>query len=191
MRTRPSRPFWLLPLLALAACVGPSSMRVQASQSPTVDLSSYRTYAWSTPSVQRTRWRGSPSAMLEEDDPVIGQLDSQIRGAVDAELARRGYAPDDVRPDFVVSWNIVTRERELGKAYGDYARYLAEGGREEAGKAWVFGYEEGSLVVDVHDAQANRLVWTGSATAVVNASLRQQRLPLAVRRMFADFPSRR
>jgi len=40
------------------------------------------------------------------------------------------------------------------------------------------------------DAATHRLVWYGSATAVVNPSLRDQRMPDAMQRVFAGFPSR-
>ena len=52
------------------------------------------------------------------------------------------------------------------------------------------GYQEGALIVEVSDARTRKLVWYGSATAVVNPQLREKRLPDAVRRMFERFPTR-
>jgi len=52
----------------------------------------------------------------------------------------------------------------------------------------VKGYQEGALIVEVSDARTRKLVWYGSATAVVNPQLREKRLPDAVRRMFERFP---
>jgi hypothetical protein len=52
------------------------------------------------------------------------------------------------------------------------------------------GYERGTLVAEMSDARAHDLVWYGQASAVVNPSLREKRLPQAIAEIFASFPPR-
>ena len=75
-------------------------------------------------------------------------------------------------------------------SFQDYASYRARGGEESPGEAWVHGYEEVTLVVDATDPRSRLLVWYGSASAVANPKLREQRLPVAVQRTFERFPAR-
>jgi hypothetical protein len=155
----------------LAACSLMSTMRIHIQQDPSVDLAPYATYGWASPP------RSEPDS-----------LDWRLRAAVDEQLTQRGYTPVDGHPDLLVGYHLRTREREMGDSLVDYYRYRQEGGREDYGSAWVSGYQEGSLVVEVVDPLGQRILWRGSATAVVNPDLREQRLTEAVRRMFAQFP---
>ena len=52
------------------------------------------------------------------------------------------------------------------------------------------GYEQGTLIIEVSDGRTRELVWYGSASAVVNPKLREKRMPVAVERIFEQFPGR-
>lgn len=165
----------------LPACGPTSTMRIRAEQDPSVDLTRYATYGWAVPA----RSTSAPARGERE------LLDWRIRAAVDEQLVRRGYTTAaSGRPDMLVDYQVTTREKQLQDTPGEYIRYRSEGGRQDWGSAWVRGYEEGSLVVEVLDGTGRRLLWRGAATAVVNPDLREQRLPEAVSRMFEGFPAR-
>jgi hypothetical protein len=179
-----------LAVLSLLAGACGSEMRVHSERNPSVDLDRYATYAW-TPSSIRDEGPLTWTAVDAGIDPRERELlDWQIKAAVDAELSRRNYTQAAARPDLLVAWHVITRQKDLDDTLGEYARYRAEGGAEAWGAAWVSGYQEGSLIVELTDARTRQLVWLGSATAVTNPELREKRVPEAVRLMFAQLPAR-
>lgn len=172
-------------------------MRIHAEANPRVDLSLYRTYAWSHPGApQRTGYRddfATPSDAPPEPAAAAGwaaeRTDQEIRARADGELARLGYIRE-APPQMLLSWHISTRHKQIQDTWGDYARYRAEGGTQDAGDAWIDGYEEGSLVIEARDSRNHVLLWYGTATAVVNPELRAKRIPEAVAEIFAQWPAR-
>ena len=65
-------------------------------------------------------------------------------------------------------------------------------GGSDFSSAYVLGYEEGALTIDVVDARARRLVWQASAQAPIDEQLSQAqrftRLQEAIREMLRQFP---
>ena len=176
--------------LSLVAWSCGHGMRVQAERNPAVDLTRYATYAWAAPSASREGRLGWSSTDIAPDRREWELMGWRVQSAVDGELRRRHYVQVTAEPALLVAWRVVTRSKDLDDKLGEYARYRAEGGTESWGQTWVGGYQEGSLIVEIRDAGTRQLLWHGSATAIVNPELREQRLPEAVRRMFADFPAR-
>ncbi len=184
-------------LLLLVACGGGTSVRVTSQQDPTVSLPGYATFAWA-PRVRPQDPRIEDPAALQgssfgqSQTEAIGTqtIDWRIQSEVGAQLARRGYSLTTGRPDLLVGWRVTTREKQVDDSAMDYQRYRAEGGTESWSTAWTQGYEEGTLVIWIKLASNKRLVWQGSATAVVNPSLRDKRIPEAIAKMFANFPNR-
>jgi Domain of unknown function (DUF4136) len=167
-------------------------MRVRAAMQPGADIPRYATYAWASRSLRELApargdaWRGvGPGAEAEEID-----LDDRVRAEVDAELRRRGYALSRGGADLLVDYRISTHDTRYDESPGSYTRYRSEGGTGEWGQVYVEGYEEGTLALLIADARTRRPLWHASATAVVNPELRAQRIPEAIRKMFAEFPSR-
>lgn len=173
-------------------------MRIHTETNPRVDLSRYRTYAWARPGPTR---RAGPIDDFAPAPAAAGtaaptgargwaaeRFDAQIMSQADAQLASRGYVRD-VKPEMLFSWHISTRHRQIQDTWGDYARYRAEGGTEGAADAWIDGYEEGSLVIEARDGRNGALLWYGTATAVVNPSLREKRIPEAVSEIFGQWPA--
>ena len=175
-------------LLLLVACGGGTSVRVTSQQDPTVSLPGYATYAWA-PRVQ-PQAQGGSLAQSQTSAIETQTIDWRIQSEVGAQLARRGYSLTTGRPDLLVGWRVTTREKQVDDSAMDYSRYRAEGGTESWSTAWTQGYEEGTLVIWIKLASSKRLVWQGSATAVVNPSLRDKRIPEAIAKMFANFPNR-
>lgn len=169
--------------LVLAACAATQpSMEIRSDRNPAANFAVYATYAWATAPLQAPQWPA-------HDDRV--SFDWQVRSLVDQQMARLGYvkvAPQ--RADLIVDYAVHVEEAQMSDSFGAYAKYRAEGGTESAGSAWVMGYERGTLAVEMSDARAHDLVWYGQASAVVNPSLREKRLPQAIAEIFASFPPR-
>ena len=167
--------------LTLGACSG---IKVQTDYDPAAvpSFQRYKTYAWLP-------------------DPTGGDrrvqneiLAARVRGAVDAELAGKGYTQATTgTPDFMIGWFVSLDGRMnvsqlntyygygwgpwYGAAYGQtYARY----------------YEEGTLVLDVVDVRSNQLAWRGSAQTEVDRTRpqaeREQLVNTAVKRVLERFP---
>ena len=171
-----------LALLAAVACASSAGVSVRSDRNPDSDFGRYATYAWASAPLGGGEWPA-------RNDRTA--FDWTVRGLVDEQLAQKGYARGvPGQADILVDYRVSTEEKELQDTFGEYAKYRSAGGSQGLGEAWVQGYREGTLVVEVSDAATHRLVWYGSATAVVNPSLREQRMPDAMRRVFASFPPR-
>lgn len=167
---------------ASACGVGQPSMLVRTDLNPAANFSTYATYAWSTPPLQAPAWPA-------QDDRV--SFDWQVRNLVDQQMARLGYTSVAAgESDLLLDYGVHTEEETMSDSFSAYSRYRAQGGTQSAGTAWVMGYERGTLVVDAYDARTRQLVWFGQASAVVNPSLRAQRLPQAIGKIFTTFPPR-
>ena len=169
-------------VMVLGACASQMKMQIQAGQRPGTDFSRYADYAWKSPAAAAPSWPA-------KNDRAA--LDWQLRSLVDQQMARRGYQlVGNDGADLLVDYRIDTHEVDMSDTFSDYAQYRAAGGTESPGTAWVQGYEQGTLFVEAYDAKTRQLVWYGSASAVVNPKLRQERMPRAIQEIFARFPGR-
>lgn len=168
---------------ALAACAATQpSMQIRADRNPAANFAAYRTYAWAPAPEQAGQWPA-------RDDRTA--FDWSVRGLVDQQMARLGYQQVGAdRADLLLDYAVSTREQTMNDTFGSYATYRAQGGTASAGEAWVMGYEKGTLIVEATDPRLRTLVWYGSASAVVNPKLREQRLPKAIEQIFQSFPAR-
>jgi hypothetical protein len=166
----------------LGACATQMKMQIQANQRPGTNFSHYETYAWKSAAVAAPSWPAKSDRAA---------LDWQLRSLVDQQMARRGYQlVGNDGADLLVDYRVETRDVDMTDSFSDYAQYRAAGGTESPGTAWVQGYEQGTLFIEVSDAKTRQLVWYGSASAVVNPKLRQERMPRAIDQIFARFPGR-
>ena len=178
----PAGRLFTLALLVAVACASSAGVSVRSNRNPDADFGRYATYTWATAPLDGGEWPA-------RNDRTA--FDWKVRQLVDEQLAQKGYvrgAPGQA--DLLVDYRVSTEDKELQDTFGEYAKYRSAGGSQGLGDAWVQGYREGTLVVEVSDAATRRLVWYGSATAVVNPSLRDERMPDAMHRVFASFPSR-
>ena len=182
-RARSRRLRIVLGLLWAVGCASAAGVSIHSDRNPAADFGRYTRYVWASAPLGGGEWPA-------RNDRTA--FDWRVRQLVDEQLAGRGYAqaaPGEA--DFAVGYRVSTQEKELTDTFGEYAQYRAAGGTQGLGDTWVQGYREGTLVVEVSDARTRQLVWYGSATAVVNPALREQRLPDAIRRIFDRFPARR
>ena len=170
--------------LLLASC---SSVQVRTDYDPQADFSRLRTFAWASPVQEKT-------GDLRIDSPL---LDERIRRAVESTLQARGFEKAAPRTaDFVVAYHLSLEQRLDVRTMDSYYGYRRYG-------AWGYGgtqttvsqYEQGTLIIDVADARAQRLVWRGSGSRRVSQSSDPEKatenVNRAVQEILAKFPPTR
>jgi hypothetical protein len=145
--------------LLLAAC---SSVQVSTDYDPGTDFSVLKTYAW------------LPRKASTGGDPRLDStlLNERIRGAVEAQLAERGYKKTaSGRADFLVAYHTaVERKMDVDTIYRGYGYGPDTWGWGGGHETMVYQYDQGTLLLDFLDRKAHRLLWRGSASAVVSES---------------------
>jgi len=177
-------PFFLLAALLLVGC----APRVYTEQDQDAKLAGYHRFAWLTP----------PPAPVR--DPILDSqiLESRVHHAVSDDLKQRGYeevAPD-ASPDFLVTYHTSAKQTV-----------------ESSGPSFSFGFvdafprgfgavgfpvgpdvhseDQGTLMLDVLDAQSKRLVWRGWTTRLLNQdNYNAQAVQDAVKDIFDKFPAK-
>lgn len=161
---------------ALAGCSPTLAVKSQAM--PWANLSSYRTYEWAAQPATALRQTGDESAVL----------DWRIRAAIDDGLAARGYRRAAGNPpDVLVAYDVVVREKNTDSFRG-YFGYLSQGGRKGLGDAFVEGYDEGTLVIELVDQRTRDVAWRGSASGVIDPAHPGRRVDQAVGEILARLP---
>ncbi len=171
--------------LTLAACSG---IEVNTNYDPNAvqQLDSFRTYAW--------------MPKPEGADPRIYNdiINANIRQAVDQHLQGRGYQQVDANasPDFLIGWQGAIESKLDAQTVNSYYGYpwgpMWDPYYYGPSQTYVREYEEGTIILDVVDAKAKKLIWRGTAEAEVNdnpsAASSRERIGEAVNQMLSRFP---
>ena len=179
-------------IIGLALLNSCSSLKVYSDIDPTVDWSNYKTfeyYGWD-----------------EESDKILNRLDrDRIENAFGEEFKVRGLQYVENGGDMIVTLFVVIEQKKgatattthMGGAYGGYY-----GGYYGYGPGWGWGgghsttsiqeydYAVGTLVIDVFDAENEKLIWEGIGTKTVdeNPQTRDKNIPRAVKAIMSKFP---
>ncbi len=161
----------------LSSC---SSVSVKTDYDREIDFQKYKTYAWTE--------REVPDDALAQN-PLVKR---RVQTAVNATLRSKGYSlVEREQADFVVVIHAGIKERMRVQDYGRYGWYDPWWG-PYGGRVEVSYYEEGTLVVDIVDAQKEELVWRGMGTGIVKKRVdpdkMQKDIDEDVRAILADFP---
>lgn len=188
MKTSMSRvATWLVALCGLALLAGcATGPRITTEADPRADFSAYRTWSFY-----------SPLAM--ESNGYETQASDIAKGAVRAEMERRGYRYTEADPDLWVNINAYMERRTDVSSIPtvDYAYYYSYRHRGYfAVPYWnertsVHRYTEGTMNVDLVDARQKRLVWEGIAVGRVanrGPDQRAQRINSTIAEIFANYP---
>ncbi len=163
----------------LAACASKNTVRIDAERSPTADFYAYRTYDFVIPPPVETR-----------DPPQGGRtlLAWHIRSVVDRQLSARGFTKaSSGRPDLLVDYRLDIRDKNV-ETFSDYAAYRESGGKGWLTEAFVYGYQEGTVTVEIDEAATGRLIWRATASGLVDPEMHDEQVRDAVQRMFERFP---
>ena len=180
---------WLavLTLLLLSACTSGPTVRTDAD--PTADFSSYRTWDFYQP-------------IAMEANGYTSHTSERVRAAVAREMQARGYVHDATAPDLRVNFQGLVQDKTdvYTIPRTDWQYYYSYRARSYVAvpvwydQAQVSRYREGTLTVDLVDAAANRLVWTGSAIGRIPTKQKPEQrtaaVDEAVAAVFAQYPHR-
>ncbi len=162
----------LVGAVAVGGCV---TLQVNMDYDREADFSMYQTYAWHESDVS-----------LADDDPLMHQ---RLIQAIDDQLSAKGLQKTDAMPDLLVTYHGESQELVVLDRVSYYDGWYRYGG---IGVSTVRArsYEQGTLVVDLVDAEQNRLVWRGVATDTVAGSPDAQtsQIETAIRQMFRRYP---
>ncbi len=167
-------------VLMVQACSG---IKVSSDYDPSVNFASLRDYSW-LPAPPK------PSGNPRIDNPL---LITRIQRAIDRNLAARGYRKvADADADFFVTFHLGIDKKidvtEIPSTYG----YSGRWGGMYSTETRVDQYEEGTLLIDIVDAERDDLLWRGSGQARIRDSKspaeREQRVQKAVDAILKKFP---
>lgn len=167
----------LLPVLALAIFVSScASVNVVSDYDKEASFNTYKTFAFYKPGI---------------DKAEISDLDKKrILRAIDSELSARGFQKSE-NPDLLI--NIFTKEQKQVDVYNNNMGY----GWGWSPWYWGGGYStvststQGSLYIDLIDANTNQLIWQGKGSGnleVDNVEKKEARIREFVAEILNAYP---
>jgi len=189
---------FFMPVLFALMLGGCATVQISADYDPQGDFTGLQSFAW-----------------MHEKQPVTGNafldndvLNKRIRRAVDEQLISQGLQEvPKPEADFLLRYHVTIKDKTDITTFGSYDGYMWNRPYSRAAgpglyyhsphaqtQTFTTHYQEGTLVVDVIQPEADQLalIWRGTAQAEVKPSLspekRETRLRKAVDDMFAYFP---
>ena len=168
----------------LGACSG---MKITTDYNPEVapNFSAYQTYAW------------LPQPIRQDPRVYNAITENRVRRAVDNSLSAGGYRKlESGTPDFLVAWQAAIEGKVDVTMVNGYYGYGYRGwGAWGGAQPVVREYDEGTLILDVIDAESRELVWRGVAQAKISQNSspdqRGRKINEAVSKILANFPPER
>ena len=172
-----NRRIWFSLAIGILCATGSFAQQVKTDYDRTTDFSRYRTYCWQNVHTQDPFWT------------------DRIKAAVDAALAAKGWTKVESDGDVsIMAMEMTDEHRTLRTYYDNYGggwgwRWRGFG---DFGTATTTEdvYSVGSLVVDLFDTSAKRIVWRGSASETIShkSAKNIRNLEKAVQKMFERLP---
>lgn len=167
--------------LLVALAVGCTSPKVGYDYDRNTNFSRYHTYAWISGAQEVTGDRRLDNSLV----------DARIRTAIDRQLRAKGYLPSTkTGPEFLVIYQVGMKDMMKGASTQNYIGDRAHGTFTTISD--IQPYHEGTLTIDIVDAESRQLIWQASAKADMNQSLgpeeRDARVNNIVREMLSHFP---
>ena len=178
---RSSNSLTLMVFCGLVILAGCSSMDVFKDYGEGVDFSEFQTF----------QYRASDTN-LADSAPLVHQ---RIVAAIEREMTASGLTRVDGDPDVFVSYYGSTTEQLQFRT--TYTGVSTWGRRRRWGSVGIAGsttrastFEEGSLIIDVWEADKNQLVWRGEITHTLsdNPDRNTDAINNGISRAFQDFP---
>jgi uncharacterized protein DUF4136 len=168
-------------VLMIAGALSVNAQKVKVGADPAVDVSKYKTYAWSKP--------------LPPGNPFVQQT---IIQSVEQALAAKGLTKVEENPDMTVAF-YAAANADMQIGYPTW--YNSMGSAESTGisvNATSWMVTKGMLVVDIADGGTKSTVWRGSATQTLehgptgnpmkDAKTVEKPIRKAVEKMFKQYP---
>jgi len=165
----------LLCAILIGSCCLVLAQDVKYNYAEGTDFTKFKTYKW-------TDVHGGT-----HPDPLIND---QIIAAIDSQLALKGLTKSDSeKVDMLVDYQVAVTQETQWTASGMRGGVRYGGGM---GTATSSAINIGTLVVDLYDAAAEKLVWRGDATKTLNPSKdpekNKKNLNKAVEKLMKKYP---
>lgn len=167
--------------IVLAGCAtGP---KITADYDRTANFTAYHSFGFYQP--------------LGTDQSGYESLITQtLKSAARQEMEARGYAYTETSPDLLINFNArLVQQTQISQTptptYYGYRRGFYRGWGGYGYETRVDQYVEGTLNVDIVDAQRKQLVWEGVAVGRVTRKTQEERqaaIRAAVAEIFAKYP---
>ena len=168
-----------LPILLLLTFGCSERLRVRSDYDKDINLNLYKTYSWLP--VKEIESKNNPLVYNE-------LTDKRIKRAVDAQLKIKTIQNTTDAPDLRVHYHIVIDSKSMVRPsmYGyNYSQYWIRNQMD------VYQYREGTLIIDLMDANNNSLIWRGWGTAILengDIDLTEEKINDAVYKILKEFP---
>ena len=185
----------LLLAFIFSSCGG---IKIDTTKTKGVDLKKYKTFAWGDP--------GDPNHD-PSTQPLKGKAKKMYSGLIlklaNAELLKKGFVLDTLKPDAIFVFNSGLEERVsynqanvnttfgydgIGYySYGYYGGGYYSGGG--GGRTSMKEYEEGMVYFDMFDAKTRAILWGGQAKKKLTAKSDVEKdIHNAVKQLFSQLP---
>ena len=162
---------------SLLSCMLLAQEAARTSYIPGTNFENYHTYTWVVV-------KGGTNP-----DPTV---DAQIRQSIDAQLAAKGLTKKDSSADLNVDYQIAVTKAKKWETYEDWTNTGLPGQPDRGTRQREVTIEAGTLAVDMYDAAAKSLVWTGRVHKVLDPQsskeARQKSIDKAAQELLEDFP---
>lgn len=182
-RRRVMRRSSILLLIGFLFLTGCSSVSVNYDYDHEADFRSFTSYDW----MEAPRVAVGDARSAQQMNTL---LDQRIRRAVDEQMELKGLKQDTSSPDLIVVYHTGLEDKvnvtDWGYTYGSY--YWGWGGRAID----VYQYQEGTLIVDLINAETQMLVWRGWATKTLEENPSPEKTEYninnIIQRIFSEYP---
>lgn len=184
-------------MLLLAACASPKKANIDYDKN--VNFSQYQTFAFYQAPVAAEPEQNAAEAAAPSYDPLT---DQHFKAAITREMTALGYRFDEQAPQLLVNYSTNVENREdvrsspfrVNAGYGLFGRNSALSlGFPIFGGVETTRYKVGSVLIDVIDASANRLIWQGMVEGKLTSKALQQpeqAINDAVAVIYQSYPTR-
>jgi len=164
--------FIFLVLVILDGCSDQITVRTDYDRA--FKISDYKTFVWL-----------DKAGIEERNNPLYyNELnDKRIREATISELNKKGYSQNEDNPRLRVHYHIVIEDKTQIRS-DTYSPYWIKSERD------VYTYREGTLIIDLMDANGNTLLWRGWAISALSDTdqMSDELIREAVTKIIAKLP---
>ncbi len=180
----------LLVCLTSLVVAGCATTNAKTDYDPSADFSKFHTYVWAGGKDMATQ------GMLENS-----LVDKRVRAIITAQLAAKGLTEVALgQPsDLVVRYWVAVKDKQQidtvpgGMAYGGYGPYWGGHWGMSYDQVVVSNYKEGTLVVDLINAQTKDLAWRAYLVQTLQSDMRktEEQAQRNAAAAFANYPPRK
>ena len=162
-------------IVAMISC---ATVNIRSEHDPNVDFATYKTWNFPDNIDEFT-------ANVIRSNPFVHK---EMLRIIEDVLVSKGYMKAEGVPDMFVVYMVSTKEKTQVSTYSTGWDWGYHGWDVGYTDVRVDTYTEGTLVIDMIDADEEELIWRGWATGTIKDRPDVKRLEEVVKGMLAEFP---